>query len=115
MIVQHIELQRRLLSLDKVTDPESAAFESLLPSRSSNKSIGIGWVDILNANDSVVILGEPGSGKTQELQAQTASLVDQGRCAAFIELGQMVNATAPPLSPHDNSVLTRWRNGVVDA
>lgn len=115
MIVQHIELQRRFLSLDKVTDPESAAFESLVSSKSSSESIGIGWVDILNANDSVVILGEPGSGKTQELQAQTASLVDQGRCVAFIELGQMVNATVPPLSPHDNSVLTRWRNGVADA
>jgi hypothetical protein len=112
---RHIELHRRFLPLNEAKDPESAAFESYMSSKLSDDSIGIGWGEILGADDSVIILGEPGSGKTQELRAQTAKLIDQGLCAAFIELGQMVNATAPPLSQHDSAALARWRNGTADA
>ena len=112
---QHIELDRRFLPMNKAKDPELAAFESYMSATSSDDSIGIGWGEILGADDSVIILGEPGSGKTQELRAQTARLIDQGLCAAFIELGQMVNAIAPPLSQHHIAALARWRNGTADA
>jgi hypothetical protein len=101
--------------MNEAKDPELAAFESYMSSKSSDDSIGIGWGEILGADDSVIILGEPGSGKTQELRAQTAKLMDKGLCAAFIELGQMVNALAPPLSQHHIAALARWRNGTADA
>ncbi len=112
---QHIELGRRFLPIEKAKNPEFAAFESYASSELAGKSNGIVWDEIFRADDSIIILGEPGSGKTQELQAQTARLIDQGLCAAFIELGQMVNAVVPPLNQRESIALTRWHNGAADA
>ena len=93
---KHIELHRRFLTIDKPEDAESFSFESYISTKRADDSIGCCWDDILNSNDNVVILGEPGSGKTRELEAQVSNLLNQSKCAAFIELGQMVNATSPP-------------------
>lgn len=112
---RHIELQRRFAPLDEAKNSESIAFESYISSELSGETFGKNWDAIFSANDSVVILGEPGSGKTHELRAQASRLIDQGQCAAFIELGQMVNAEVPPLNPNDRVALTHWRDGAADA
>lgn len=112
---EHIELQRRFLAMDGAKDPESIALQSYISAQLSGKEVGIGWVDIFATDASIVILGEPGSGKTEEMRAQMGALRRRGVCAALIELGHVVNAETPPLSHDDSAALARWRDGEADA
>ncbi len=111
---QHVELQRRFLEVVEAKDAEAAALESYISSISGTDT-GIGWTDIFAAKESVVILGEPGSGKTHEMREQMARLRQQGACAVIVELGQVVSTQAPPLSHDDSAALARWREDKADA
>jgi type IV secretory pathway ATPase VirB11/archaellum biosynthesis ATPase len=62
---QHVELERQFLEVDEAKDPEAATLESYIASI-SGADTGAGWGHIFAAKQSVVILGEPGSGKTHE-------------------------------------------------
>ena len=111
---QHVELQRRFLELDDAKDPEAAALESYIASISGTDT-GVGWAEIFAARESIVILGEPGSGKTHEMGAQMAGLRRQGACAALVELGQVVSTPTPPLSHDDLAAFALWRANKADA
>lgn len=114
-MTQYVELKRRFQELDPNTDPEATAFESYLATRSSGKPVGIGWDDILEGKQSVVVLGEPGSGKTCELQAAARALSANGSAAAAFDIVSMVNASEPPLGIDDFRSLERWRAGNAEA
>lgn len=111
---QHVELQRQFLEVDEAKDPEAVVLESYIASISGTDT-GIGWGHIFAARESVVILGEPGSGKTHEMREQMARLRQQGACTALVELGQVVSTQTPPLSHDDSAALASWRNNKADA
>ena len=111
---QHVELQRQFSEVDEAKDPEAVVLESYIASISGTDT-GIGWAQILAAKESVVILGEPGSGKTHEMREQMARLRQQGACAVLVELGQVVSTQTPPLSHDDSAALAPWRNNKADA
>jgi hypothetical protein len=111
---QHVELERQFLEVDEAKDPEAAALESYIASI-SGADTGVGWNEIFAARESIVILGEPGSGKTHEMRAQMARLRRQGACTALVELGQVISTQTPPLSHDDSAALAPWRNNKADA
>jgi len=79
-----IELDRRFLDVTELTEPEESALRSYTASLLV-KEAGIGWADLLESRI-VVILGEPGSGKTWELRNQAKLLKNRG-FAFFNERG----------------------------
>jgi predicted NACHT family NTPase len=63
-----IELDRRFIDVTELADPEESALRSYTASL-LGKEAGISWPGLLKSRI-VVILGEPGSGKTWELRNQ---------------------------------------------
>jgi hypothetical protein len=90
-----------------MNENEEAAFQSytLLI---SGKEPGLGWKDVL-ASRIVVILGEPGSGKTWELRNQTNILRKQ-HFSFFIPLERLVEAPIEE-SLHSNDIeqFSKWK------
>jgi predicted NACHT family NTPase len=79
-----VELRRRFQELDPQGRPEDTALRSYTRTLFGREA-GTGWDDLLKSHI-VVILGEPGSGKTWELQEQARQLTAKGRFAFFIPL-----------------------------
>ena len=107
---QHVELERQFLEVDEAKDPEAVALESYIASI-SGADTGVGWNEIFAARESIVILGEPGSGKTHEMRAQMARLRQQGTCAVLVELGQVVSTQTPPFRHRDRRTIRRCAHG----
>jgi hypothetical protein len=69
---------------------------------------GFGWKEVL-ATRVVVVLGEPGSGKTWELRCQTDAVRKGGGVAFFVRLDRLVDATLQNvISPDDEVSFRRW-------
>ena len=111
----YVELNRQFQELDPNAESEATAFESYLATKSSGKADRMGWQEILGGKQSVVVLGEPGSGKTFELQAVERSVSASGNAAAIFDIVSMVNASEPPLGIDDLRSLEGWRAGNKDA
>ena len=102
-----IELDRRFLDVTELTEPEESALRSYTASL-LGKEAGIGWADLLESRI-VVILGEPGSGKTWELRNQAKLLKNQG-FAFFIPLDRLVEGPLEgALYPTDESLFLKWK------
>jgi hypothetical protein len=102
-----IELDRRFLDITELTDPEEAALRSYTSSL-LGKEVGIGWAGLLESRI-VVILGEPGSGKTWELRNQANLLKNRG-FAFFIPLDRLVEGPLErALYPADESLFLKWK------
>lgn len=104
----YVELGRTFIELDDSTNPEKAA-------RTSNVSLlgddvgGLRWTDLLERRI-VVILGEPGSGKTYELRHRCSVLANAGEDTFLIELERLVQEPLDAvLSPDDKSGFERWK------
>lgn len=52
----------------------------------------VGWDKLHEQNGPIVILGEPGSGRSYEFKAQRDKLLKSGRMAFYLELHRLVNA-----------------------
>jgi len=103
----HVELDRRFGKLAPEVDAEQAAVESYAADLLGQPS-GLGWSDLLAA-PRVVVLGEPGSGKTHELQKQSESLRGVDKPAFFVPLERLVTEPlASALGPEDSQALQRW-------
>jgi len=74
-----IELDRRFCQLDPKEDLEKAALDSYTASLLGRES-GLGWKDLLE-HRLVVVLGEPGSGKTEEFRERAKTLQAEGKAA----------------------------------
>jgi hypothetical protein len=85
-----VELSRRFRRLEQTTDAEEnavASYRSFL-----GKFGALGWAEILKWNRAVV-LGEAGSGKTEEFRNRTKLLNETGEVAFLIRLDRL--ATEP--------------------
>src|SRR5437870_4201173 len=87
----HIEINRRFSRLHGTGGPEELASWSYLGS-SFGDSQTLGWDELLKVR-LVVVLGEPGSGKSCEFRWRCASLQENGEFAFLIELERLVAGT----------------------
>jgi hypothetical protein len=104
-----IELNRRFRDLEQTRETEETALASYRRHRWTDR--GLAWADILKKNR-VVILGEPGSGKTWEFQNRAKFLNEQGEVAFLIRLDRLA---AEPINEildgKQTTLLDRWKRG----
>ncbi len=102
-----IDLDRRFLDVTELKDSEEAALHSYTATF-LGKEPGLGWKDVL-ASRIVVILGEPGSGKTWELRNQAKLLKKQG-FSFFIHLDRLVESPIlEALNSADQEQFLTWK------
>jgi hypothetical protein len=101
-----VQLNRRFLSLaDKDPREETAAGSYLRESHNR----GLDWDDLLQRR-LVIILGEPGSGKSEELRQKALSLRTAGQSAFFVRLDELVQTPlAMVIGPEPSATFDSWR------
>lgn len=100
-----VQLNRRFLSLADKDPREETASRSYL--RESHNR-GLGWDDLLQRR-LVIVLGEPGSGKTEELRQKALSLRAAGQSAFFVRLDELVQTPlASVIGPETSAPLDSW-------
>jgi hypothetical protein len=71
----------------------------------------VNWDDLLKENR-VVVLGEPGSGKSWEMKERARLLNSQGASAFYVRLDQLLERElSDVLDPNEQASLIRWKNG----
>jgi hypothetical protein len=107
MTASFIELQRRFSEYQADDTPEALAQRSYLLGFMGREQ-GVTWPELLK-HRLVVVLGEPGSGKTSELRAQQ---VRQSENSFFLELNRLVTEDASGILDDDgNRRLGEWKSG----
>ena len=102
-----IKLDRRFRDITELDDSEEAAFRSYA-ALLLDMEPGLGWNEVL-ASRVVVILGEPGSGKTWELRNRAKEMKGQGIPAFFVPLDRLVDAPFPEaIAPKDERAFLEW-------
>jgi len=106
----YIELDRRFSRLHGSDRPEELAAASYLGGSLAD-SLTLGWSELLKER-LVVVLGEPGSGKSWEFRARCALLQEKGENAFLIELERLVaGAFEALLAPADRKRFQKWQRG----
>lgn len=106
-----IELGRRFEEYQTDDTPENQAQRSYMKAF-LGKEGGMTW-DALLRHRLVVVLGEPGSGKTEELKAQQARLSSS---SFFLELNRLVDEEVFSILDEDeNRRFAKWKNGSSEA
>jgi len=106
----YIEISRRFSRLHGSDRPEELASASYLGSSLAD-SRTLGWDELLKER-LVVVLGEPGSGKSCEFRWRYASLQKNGEFAFLIELERLVAGTFDTLlAPGDRERFQKWERG----
>jgi hypothetical protein len=109
-----VELNRRFRKLDEDTKSEDAALGSYTAGI-WRKNTDFGWDDLLK-EFRVVILGEPGSGKTWELRERVKMLVVRNEFAFFINLDGLVQRDLLALfGDKERARFDRWRQSTAPA
>lgn len=104
----YVDLDRQFSRLDGTAAPENAAARSYL-SPAHTASGDYDWKGLLEER-LVVILGEPGSGKSWELRAQHAAMQQRGEFAFLVELERLIDRPLEDaLSPEDRMLFLRWK------
>ena len=110
MIRTHVELDRRFRRLAPAAGAEQTALDSYA-AELLGQPTGLAWTDLL-AVPRVVVLGEPGSGKTHEFRTRAASLRSEGQLAFFVPLDRLVMEPLEEALPSsDRSKLKGWLRG----
>jgi hypothetical protein len=105
----YIDLNRRFRALHGSGNVEDAAASSYL--RGSLADSTLGWDELLKER-LVIVLGEPGSGKSWEFRRRCASLKEVGEPAFLIELERLVSgAWAVGFSPADLTRFQQFQKG----
>ncbi|MFH0341420.1 MAG: hypothetical protein ACHBNF_04670 [Chromatiales bacterium] len=100
-------MDRRFLDFEDTEDPEGGAYKSYL-ARLDFGDGGYDWPKLLQSRY-VVVLGEPGTGKTIELRERANILQQQKHYAFFIRLDQLVSGPLDDaLEAGDVSPFQRW-------
>jgi len=111
-MIGFIELDRRFRELNKGSMQEDEALHSYVwPSLDG----GLGWKELLNRRI-VVVLGEAGSGKTEEFRNGAELLNAEEKFAFFIHLDQLVNKSIDQvLDRKEYEHLQKWLHGLGEA
>lgn len=111
MTASLIELERRFLEYKADDTPEAMAQRSYLLGFTGREQ-GVTWPELLK-HRLVVVLGEPGSGKTSEFIAQQ---VRQSENSFFLELNRLVTEDVSSILDDDENLrLGKWREGLGEA
>lgn len=106
-----IELDRRFEEYQAIDTPENLAQRSYMQAM-LGKDAGKTWDELLQ-HRLVVVLGEPGSGKTAELKAQQARHFSN---SFFLELNRLVKEEANVILDDDgNRRFAQWKSGSGEA
>lgn len=101
----YVELNRTFLDFDEKNDVEGAALKSYMAGLFGE----LNW-DKLFQSKYVVILGEAGSGKTWELEAQAEKLRAQGRYSFFVRIDALATQSFDAaLNAKDVKSFSKWR------
>ena len=107
----YLDLERRFLKVSDDENPENAAQVRYLLTSLRGQEQGYSWPDILQ-NKIVIILGEPGSGKTTELKFKSEELRNKGKWAFFVRLDQLVTgAFDAALGEETKKSFNKWQQG----
>lgn len=110
----YVNLDRRFESLSSDNNSEAAATLSYLAAIEGGEA-GLSWDDLLK-HRLVVILGEPGSGKSEEFRHQVDARRRNKQTAFFIELNRLVSEEMPSaLGETDFAEFCGWKAGSSDA
>lgn len=102
-----LELDRRFQELTGEVKPEDEALESYTLAFLDHDA-KLTWKDLLERR-LVVVLGEPGSGKSWEFEHQAERLAEAGQYAFFIELEHLVRQQIDEvLGPEDYRRFQKW-------
>ena len=109
-----VQLNRTFIPYDPNQAPEEAAVQSYLSEYSRTPSTRT-WEKLLEHGRGV-ILGEPGSGKTWEFEAQVQRLCAEGKPAFFLPLEMLVGQTVEELLDGDHRArFFTWKSGAENA
>lgn len=107
MALGFIELDRRFAEYQPDGSPEEVAQRSYIMGF-LGQEYGINWPELLKQR-LVVVLGEPGSGKTEELKSQNRL---QSTSSFFLELNRLVTEdVSRNLDDEENLRFTTWKKG----
>jgi hypothetical protein len=103
---EFVDLDRRFRKLNPNETPEAAGVRSY--TRALGGEGAPGWDDILKSRI-VVVLGEPGSGKSWELEDRARRLAENGGFAFLIPLERLARQSLEAiLSPEDQQHFRQW-------
>jgi hypothetical protein len=105
--MEFIELDRRFRPLEIEGSVEDAALNSYTRT-TLGRDVGLGWNELLGER-LVVVLGEPGSGKTREFKHRAQAQKDKGHYSFFVRLDEL--ATQPlsaALGAEDKEDFDNW-------
>lgn len=104
------QLDRRFRVLAAHASAEHAALDSYA-SLVDGKEPGINWRELLT-HPLVVVLGEPGSGKSLEFQNMANALSEQGELAFYLRLDELVaNSIEQVMTTADQRRWLAWKHG----
>lgn len=113
-VLKFIELDRRFRKLDPHQKIEDEALKSYTASIFGHDST-LSWDDLLT-HRLVVVLGEPGSGKTREFREREKTLRTETREAFFVPLDRLsIKSLKEALGREDYRRFKRWRKGDTEA
>lgn len=95
----YIELDRRFRELGENVQPEQAALDSYTKVLFGHDP-GLSWNDLLKRR-LIVLLGEPGSGKTYEFRHKCEQLRSSGKFAFFIPLDNLIAGNLEAVLGHE--------------
>jgi hypothetical protein len=109
-IIPFVELNRRFRRLKQISKVEEAALESYTEVF-FRIDPGLTWDDLLKESRAVV-LGEPGSGKSWEMQERARQLAAQGQFSFFVRLDQLAELELRiVLGAEGWERFTNWKSG----
>lgn len=109
-----VDLNRLFNSYSPSADPEAAAMSSYLMAMERGET-GRSWDEMLK-HRLVVVLGEPGSGKSEEFRHQVGVQRSNGRFTFFLELNRLVAEDfSKVLGDQGFAEFKRWELGRTDA
>lgn len=103
-----IELNRCFRDITESDNTEETALRSYVFGFNNGKP-GLGWDELIESRV-VVILGEPGSGKTWELRNRAKIAKDKGSFAFFVPLDRLVDSQLlDAISPSDAVLFSKFK------